>query len=181
MTHKRNSPVEITPEEFKQTGYQLIDTIADFIENINNKPVTTGESPKQIQTLLGNDSLPQRGTSVSELFSKTSDFLFNHSLLNGHPKFFGYITSSPAPIGSLADLLAAAVNPNVGANILSPAATAIEKQTVKWLAEFIGLSPTLWRSIGKRREYGKPDRFFGCKNRQSSKKFKRRRFGKHAR
>jgi glutamate/tyrosine decarboxylase-like PLP-dependent enzyme len=66
----------------------------------------------------------------------------DHSLLNGHPKFFGYITSSPAPIGALADLLAATVNPNVGANILSPMATAIEKQTIKWLAEFIGVSPT---------------------------------------
>ena len=66
--------------------------------------------------------------------------LLNHSLLNGHPKFFGYITSSPAPIGALADLLAAAVNPNVGANILSPMATEIEKQTIKWLAEFIGVN-----------------------------------------
>ncbi len=86
--------------------------------------------------------MPGNGTSVSELFSKTSDLLFNHSLLNGHPKFFGYITSSPTPIGALADLLASAVNPNVGANVLSPMATAIEKQTVKWLAEFIGVSST---------------------------------------
>jgi aromatic-L-amino-acid/L-tryptophan decarboxylase len=67
--------------------------------------------------------------------------LLKHSLLNGHPKFLGYITSSPSPIGALADLLAAAVNPNVGAQILSPIATEIEKQTVKWLAEFIGVGP----------------------------------------
>jgi glutamate/tyrosine decarboxylase-like PLP-dependent enzyme len=67
------------------------------------------------------------------------DLLTGHSLFNGHPKFFGYITSSPLPIGALADLLAAAINPNVGANVLSPMATAIEKQTVKWLAEFIGV------------------------------------------
>src|SRR5204862_6286503 len=46
-----------------------------------------------------------------------------------------------APIGALADMLAEAVNPNVGAQILSPIATEIEKQTVKWLAEFIGVSP----------------------------------------
>ncbi len=142
MNHKRNSPVIMTPDEFKKIGYQLIDTISDFFENIENKPVTTGETPSQIQNILGSDTLPQDGTSALELFSKTSDLLLNHSLLNGHPKFFGYITSSPAPIGSLADLLAAAVNPNVGANILSPMATAIEKQTVKWLAEFIGISPS---------------------------------------
>ena len=140
-TNHRRSPIEISKEDFKKTGYRLIDTLAEFYDTIKEKPVTTGETPKQIQTVLGNASLPENGTSVPELFSKTSDLLFNHSLLNGHPKFFGYITSSPAPIGALADLLAAAVNPNVGANILSPMATAIEKQTVKWLAEFIGVSP----------------------------------------
>ena len=141
MTDNRESPIKITTDEFKKIGYQLIDTISDFIDHIDERPVTTGETPKQIQTILGNASLPENGTSVSELFSKTSDLLLNHSLLNGHPKFFGYITSSPAPIGALADLLATAVNPNVGANILSPMATAIEVQTLKWLAEFIGVSP----------------------------------------
>lgn len=140
MKDNRETPITISKDEFKKIGYQLIETLSDFIDTIDEKPVTTGETPKQIQTVLGNASLPEQGTSVSELFSKTSDLLLNHSLLNGHPKFFGYITSSPAPIGALADLLSAAVNPNVGANILSPMATAIEKQTVKWLAEFIGIS-----------------------------------------
>ena len=138
----RMSPIEISKDEFREIGYRLVDTISDFYDTINEKPVTTGETPKQIQAVLGNASLPENGTSVSELFTKTADLLLNHSLLNGHPKFFGYITSSPTQIGALADLLASAVNPNVGAHILSPIATAIEKQTVKWLAEFIGVSTT---------------------------------------
>ena len=142
MADNRESPIEITKDEFKRIGYRLKETIAHFVDTIDEKTVTTGETPKQIQNILGNTSLPDNGTSVSELFSKTSELLLNHSLLNGHPKFFGYITSSPTPIGALADLLAAAVNANVGANILSPMATAIEKQTVKWLAEFIGVAPT---------------------------------------
>lgn len=142
MTDDRKSPIELTKDEFKSIGYQLIETLSQFIDTIDEKRVTPGETPKQIQAVLGNASFPEHGTSGSELFSKTSDLLLNHSLLNGHPKFFGYITSSPAPIGALADLLAAAVNPNVGANILSPMATAIEKQTVKWLAEFIGVDST---------------------------------------
>ena len=65
--------------------------------------------------------------------------LFKHSLFNGHPRFMGYITSSPAPIGALADMLASTVNANAGAFILSPMATEIEKQVIDWLAEFIGL------------------------------------------
>ena len=142
MKKYRETPIEITKEEFKKIGYQLIDTISDFIDTIDKKPVTTGETPGQIQNILGDASLPEFGMPASALFSKTADLLLNHSLLNGHPKFLGYITSSPAPIGALADLLAATVNANVGANILSPMATAIEKQTVKWLAEFIGVPST---------------------------------------
>jgi glutamate/tyrosine decarboxylase-like PLP-dependent enzyme len=142
MKDNRKTPLEISKEEFIKIGYQLIDSVADFLDTVDKKPVTTGESPIAIQTILGNASLPELGISPSEIVSRTSDLLFNHSLLNGHPKFLGYITSSPTPIGALADLLAATVNPNVGANILSPMATAIEKQTVKWLAEFIGVSPS---------------------------------------
>ena len=142
MKNHRETPIEIKKEEFKKIGYQLIDTISDFIDTIDERLVTTGESPEQIQKILGNTSLPENGISASEIISKTSDLLINHSLFNGHPKFLGYITSSAAPIGALAELLASAVNSNVGANILSPMATAIEKQTVKWLAEFIGVSPS---------------------------------------
>jgi aromatic-L-amino-acid/L-tryptophan decarboxylase len=139
MKNKRETPIEISNTVFKKIGYQLIDSIADFINTIEERPVTTGESPKQLQPIIGTASLPENGTAVDVLLSKTTELLFNHSLLNGHPKFLGYITSSAAPIGALADLLAAAVNPNAGANILSPMATEIEKQTVKWLAEFIGV------------------------------------------
>jgi hypothetical protein len=64
--------------------------------------------------------------------------LFEHSVFNGHPRFYAYITSSAAPIGMLADLLAAAVNANVGAWKLAPIATEIEVQVIRWLAQFIG-------------------------------------------
>ncbi len=139
---QRLSPINISKEDFKEIGYRLIDTLADFYNGISDRLVTTGETPNQIQTILGDVAMPENGTAAAELFAKASDLLLNHSLLNGHPKFFGYITSSPTQIGALADLLAAAVNPNVGANILSPMATGIEQQTVKWLAELIGIDPT---------------------------------------
>jgi glutamate/tyrosine decarboxylase-like PLP-dependent enzyme len=146
MTNKRQSPIEMGKEEFKRIGFQLIETIADFIDTIHEKPVTRQESFEELQQALGISDLPENATSAEELLSRASKLLLNHSLLNGHPKFLGYITSSAAPIGALADLLAAAVNPNVGAKILSPVATEIEKQTVKWLAEFIGL-PTGYGGI----------------------------------
>ncbi|MCP4974879.1 MAG: aminotransferase class V-fold PLP-dependent enzyme [Maribacter sp.] len=141
MTKHRSTPIEIGVSDFKKIGYQMIDTIAGFFDTIEDYPVTQGESPVQLQNILGSSSLPKIGISAEETISRSSDLLLNHSLFNGHPKFMGYITSSPAPIGVLADMLAAAVNQNTGAQILSPMATEIEKQTIKWLAQFIGVSP----------------------------------------
>jgi aromatic-L-amino-acid decarboxylase len=139
MLPERKSPVEMQGSEFRQAGYQLIDQIADFIDDIRRKPVTVDTSSAQLSAIIGLQSLPEYGGTAEEIVNSASGLLFNYSLLNGHPKFFGYITSSAAPIGALADLLAAAVNPNVGACILSPVATAIEKQVIKWLGQFIGV------------------------------------------
>ncbi len=138
---QRSTHININQEDFKNIGYKLVDTIADFFATISDKPVTTGETSEQLQNLLGTAPLPEKGSDAGALVSKATDLLLSHSLLNGHPKFLGYITGSPAPIGALADMLAATVNPNVGAQILSPMATEIEKQTVQWLAGFIGLPP----------------------------------------
>jgi aromatic-L-amino-acid/L-tryptophan decarboxylase len=142
MIKLRPAPLDISKEEFQKAGYQLVDAVSFLFDTIQERPVTPGESPKELQELLGNDSLPQHGKPAGELLKGAADLLFNHSLFNGHPRFSGYITSSPAPVGVLAEMLAASVNPNVGAQILSPIATEIEKQTIKWLAEFIGVSPT---------------------------------------
>src|SRR5579872_3924563 len=116
MRNYRKSPIQIEKEDFTKIGHQLIDAIADFYDTIENRPVTKGESPSQLQNIIGVRSLPNEGSAAGEIISKATELLFEHSLFNGHPKFHGYITSSPAPIGSLADLLASTVNPNVGAN-----------------------------------------------------------------
>src|SRR6266404_8092190 len=107
MSNPRATPIEIGKEEFRAAGYQLVDRIASFIDTIREKPVTTGESPKQLQQLIGTGPLPQHGAPAEAILSRATDLVLDHSLLNGHPKFLGYITSSPAPIGALADLLAA--------------------------------------------------------------------------
>jgi glutamate/tyrosine decarboxylase-like PLP-dependent enzyme len=142
MAKSRQNPIDIQKAEFQQLGYQLIDTIANLFDTVGENPITPGESPSQLQKVLGSQPFPKHGEEASSLLPQTSRLLLEHSLFNGHPKFFGYITASPSPLGALADLLAAAINANVGAHILSPMATEIEKQAIQWLAEMIGVSPS---------------------------------------
>ena len=101
--------------------------------------MTRDASPSGVRRVLGLEGpLPEAGRDPGPLLEQTTRLLFEHSLFNAHPRFFGYITASPAPIGILGDFLASALNANVGAWVLSPAATEIEAQTVRWIAQLIG-------------------------------------------
>jgi aromatic-L-amino-acid/L-tryptophan decarboxylase len=135
----RPSPLAMDAATFRALGHRLVDQLAECLEVLPRGPVTRDESPSAVREALDlSGPLPESGTDAAALLERTARLLFDHSLLNGHPRFFGYITAAPAPIGMLADFLAAAVNPNVGAWALSPAATEIESQTVRWIAELIG-------------------------------------------
>ena len=135
---KRVSPLEIPPEQFRELGYRLVDRIAAFLDALPQRPVTPGESPSVVRRALDAENpLPQQGDHPASLLDRAADLLLAHSLFNGHPRFWGYVTSSAAPIGALAEMLAAAVNPNVGAWPLSPMASEIEAQTVRWIAELL--------------------------------------------
>ena len=134
----REAPLEISGDEFREMGHRLVDRIAAFLDALPERRVTRADSPQAIRALLGEDALPESGTRAADLLEGAADLLFEHSLFNGHPRFWGYITSSAAPIGALADLLAASVNPNVGAAALSPVASEIEAQTVRWIADLVG-------------------------------------------
>ncbi len=134
----RVAPLEMSAAEFREAGHRLVDRIASFLDALPAGPVTPGESRREVRAALGDARLPAEGAQAGALLEHAAELLVGHSLFNGHPRFWGYITSSAAPIGALGDLLASAVNPNTGAWILSPMATEIEAQTIRWIAELLG-------------------------------------------
>lgn len=135
---QRKAPLSMDGEEFRRLGQQVVDDVADFLDSLRQRPVSPGAEPPDIRTVLGDPPLPEQGAPADALLSDTMQLMTEHSVFNGHPRFMGYITSSAAPIGALADLIAAAINANVGGWELSPMASEIEAQTIRWLAEFIG-------------------------------------------
>jgi glutamate/tyrosine decarboxylase-like PLP-dependent enzyme len=137
---RRSSPaIDMGAEDFRLLGHALVERIADLMASIRQRKVTSGITPAQSRELVGSTGpIPEDGTDAAGILDEAFEKLASYSLYNGHPKFWGYITSSPAPIGVLGDFLAAAINSNLGSWKLSPVATEIELQTVRWIAEMIG-------------------------------------------
>jgi len=131
------APIHDT-EAFRQAGHRLVDEIADFFASLPERAIRRPASVQDVRKLIGQASLPDTGTPLDALLAETAPLLFDHSVHNGHPRFFGYITASAAPLGALADMLAASVNSNLSLWDLSPVASEIEAQTIRWLAELVG-------------------------------------------
>jgi aromatic-L-amino-acid/L-tryptophan decarboxylase len=137
----RRAALEMSAEEFRAAGHRLVDEIAEFLESIPRRPVIPPVAPAQLREHIGTGGAPKLGAPPEQVINEATKLLFENSLLSAHPRFWGYIYSCGSPIGALADFLASAVNPNTGGWILSPVATEIERQTVRWIAELIGYPP----------------------------------------
>ena len=134
-----DTPIAVTPDEFRRLGYDLVDRIGEFLESLPARPVTPQAGAAEMRALLDAAApLPEHGGDPAALLAEASALLFDNSTFNAHPLFFGYITAGPTPIGILGDFLASAVNPNCGSWTLAPMATEIESQTIRWIADLIG-------------------------------------------
>jgi aromatic-L-amino-acid/L-tryptophan decarboxylase len=96
----RVAPIDMTPAGFRDAGHAIVDQIADWLERMPDGPVRRDESGADIRRVLHADrGLPQAGAAPRRLLEDAAALLFEHSIFNGHPRFFGYITSSPASVG----------------------------------------------------------------------------------
>lgn len=93
---------------------------------------------------------PTSGAETARLFARPwtedgrgGDVLADFSAIAGHVRpctgrFFGYVAGSGEPVGAIGDFLASVLNQNCTAWRSAPAAVAIERVVVGWLAEAVG-------------------------------------------
>ena len=86
----RTAPVAMSREDFRKIGHELVDRIAEHLATLPGRPVTRDESPSEVRRALGSDApLPDAGIDPGMALTEATDLLFEHSLFNGHPRFFG--------------------------------------------------------------------------------------------
>ena len=116
----------------------FVDIWAELLERMRGLPVARPASAADVarETAF---PVPEQPLGVSELAELMRRLVLEHSTLCGHPGFMAYVSGSGTVPGAAADLLASALNPNVGGWTLSPAASELELHLTRWLAERFGL------------------------------------------
>ena len=130
-------PGDIDLSEFRRIGREVIDAIADYHDGLSRRSVLPNLTPKEVAGRFL-DELSEEGEGAASLVTDWRERVVPMLTAIGSPRHFAYVNGSGAMIGILAEALAACTNTNAGAWKLGPAATEIERQCLRWIADFIG-------------------------------------------
>lgn len=111
---------------------------SELLERLPTLRVGRGVEAAEVRRAVTRD-IPNEALSRDEVMAALRTLVFEHATYTGAPGFMAYITGSGTVPGAVADLLASALNQNVGAWRLSPGATEIELHLGRWFASRLGL------------------------------------------
>ncbi|NOX67321.1 MAG: amino acid decarboxylase [Chlorobi bacterium] len=138
--------IDMTPSDFRKTGYQFIDWINDYISNLESYPVLPNVEPGDIKRSLPS-SPPEQSEDFDKIISDLNNIIMPGVTHWNHPKFMAYFNSTSSSAGIFAELLSGAFNTNGMVWKSNPASTELEEVTLDWLRQMIGLPEDFWGII----------------------------------
>lgn len=129
---------DMSAEDFRRYGHEIIDWISEYLSHIEERPVLAQVTPGQLRAQLPAQS-PAQGEPMEDILADV-DRLITPALTHwNHPAFFAYFSISASAPGIFGELLAAAFNANGMLWRTSPASTELEEVALDWLRQLMGL------------------------------------------
>ena len=133
-------------QEFRRYGYQVVDWIADYLDNIREYPVLADVKPGELMDRLP-AAAPEQGESMDSVLDDFRRLIIPAVTHWNHPRFLAYFAISASEPGILGEMLTAALNANGMVWKTCPALTELEQVTLGWLRQWIGLPPEFFGII----------------------------------
>jgi len=129
---------DMSADEFRRFGHELIDWISDYFERIEDLPVLSQITPGDLKAQLPT-SAPQRGEPMAQIIADVDRLIVPALTHWSHPSFFAYFATSTSAPGIFGELLSAAFDNKAMLWRTSPASTELEEVTLDWLRQMMGL------------------------------------------
>jgi aromatic-L-amino-acid decarboxylase len=126
--------------EFRTLGHAVVDKLADYLSRVEDLPLFPKTEPAALRRLF-DEPVPRAGEPGEAVLREVWEKLLPNCAHVNHPGYFGLMTATPTTVGILADLIASALNQNIGSYSIGPGATEIERRTVRWLCDLAGYGP----------------------------------------
>jgi len=125
-------------DEFRKQAHDLVDWMADYLENVEKYPVKSSVAPGDIFK-----KIPDEPPVISEPFSNLMKDL-EEIIMPGithwqNPNFFAYFPANTSPPSILAEMIISTLGAQCMIWETSPAAAELEEKMMIWLRDMIGL------------------------------------------
>lgn len=131
--------------EFRKEAHKMVDWMADYLENIDQYPVKSKVSPREIYDQI-EENPPKDGESMEDIFGD-----FQKKIMPGithwqHPNFHAYFPGNSSYPSVLAEMLTTTIGAQCMIWDTSPAAAELEEKVMEWLQDMLGL-PKDWVGV----------------------------------
>jgi glutamate/tyrosine decarboxylase-like PLP-dependent enzyme len=130
-------PFAPSPDDVRALGGAATEWIARHFADLASLPVVPATTPAEVFARFA-EPVPEEPTPWPALLERFEREIVPNSFHLPSPRYFGLMNPTPLPIAVFAEAMAAALNQNVGAWHHSPAATAVEREVIRWLGELAG-------------------------------------------
>lgn len=120
--------------EFRALAHRMVDDSVDYLASIRERPAWISP-PAEVRAALKAPA-PWVAQGARATYEEFVELVRPYTTGNISPRFWGWVQGSGAPLGVLADFLAAVMNPNAADFDHSPA--LVELQVIEWFREIMG-------------------------------------------
>ena len=129
---------DMSVEDFRKYGYEIVDWIADYFESIEQFPVLSQIEPGALRAALPK-AAPETGEDFNEVLADMDRFILPAVTHWNHPNFHGLFSTSTSSVGVFGEMFAAAFDMKAMLWRTSPASTELEDVVLDWLRQMLGL------------------------------------------
>jgi aromatic-L-amino-acid/L-tryptophan decarboxylase len=133
----------MTPAEFRESGKQLIDWLADYYQQIETFPVLAQVKPGEIRASLPAEP-PQTGVTIDTIMEQLNSKIMPGITHWQSPNFFAYFPANASEPSVLGDLISSGLGVQGMLWTTSPACTEVETHVLDWLAGMLALPKTFF-------------------------------------
>ncbi len=129
---------DMPPADFRRFGYQIVDQIADYFEQIEQYPVLSQVEPDWLRNNLPM-SAPETGEDFGDILGDVDKLIMPAVTHWNHPNFHGLFSTSTSSVGVFGEMFAAAFDMKAMLWRTSPASTELEDVVLDWLRQMMDL------------------------------------------
>ncbi len=142
MNHNSSDrPLQLSSEEMRALGYQIVDMIADHFEHVGEISLASKADRHTLEQRL-REPLPEEGSAVESVLEQLQHDVFANIMPLAHPRFFAFIPGPNNFVSVMADALTSGFNAFAGTWRLAPGTAQVELVTIDWLRQLCALPET---------------------------------------